>query len=119
MLDRIRASVAALSPAEQRVAALVLAEPRGFATSAVGALAERAGVSKPTVVRFCRSLGFDGLTHFKRTLAGSVNQGVPFVHRAVEEGDAAAQVVVKVLDNAIAALLELRNHAAGAPTSTR
>ena len=113
MLERIRASAPALSPAEQRVAALVLADPRGFATSAVGALAERAGVSKPTVVRFCRSLGFHGLTDFKRTLAGSVNQGVPFVHRAVEEGDAAAQVVVKVLDNAIAAMLELRNDAAG------
>ena len=32
MLDRIRASIPALPPAEQRVARLLLADPRGFAT---------------------------------------------------------------------------------------
>ena len=113
MLDRIRASLPTLSPAEQRVAALVLADARGFAASPVGALAERAGVSKPTVVRCCRSLGFDGLADFKRKLAGNVNQGVPFVHRAVDADDRPAEVVVKVIDNSVAALLKLRNDAAG------
>ncbi|MEO6408645.1 MAG: MurR/RpiR family transcriptional regulator [Burkholderiaceae bacterium] len=113
MLARIRASRATLSPSEQRVADLVLADPRGFAASPVGALAERAQVSKPTVLRFCRSLGFGGLTDFKRTLAGSVNEGVPFVHRAVEEGDAPGEILVKVLDNAVASMLKLRNDAAG------
>ena len=36
MLDRIRASLPALSPAEQRVAALVLADARGFAGRRAG-----------------------------------------------------------------------------------
>ena len=61
MLDRIRASIPALPPAEQRVARLLLADPRSFATLPVVELAERAHVSKPTVVRFCRSIGYDGL----------------------------------------------------------
>jgi RpiR family carbohydrate utilization transcriptional regulator len=47
-------------------------------------------------------------------LAGSVNEGVPFVHRAVAEGDSAPELVVKVLDNAVAALLAFRNAAAAA-----
>ena len=85
MLDRIKASIPALPPAEQRVAKLVLADPRNFALLPVGELAERSHVSKPTVVRFCRSVGYDGLADFKRKLAGSVNEGVPFVHRAVDE----------------------------------
>ncbi len=113
MLDRIEVSIPALSPAEQRVARLVLADPRTFAALPVGELAERAHVSKPTVVRFCRSVGYAGLADFKRTLAGSVNEGVPFVHRAVGEDDQPADIIVKVIDNAVAELLKYRNAAAG------
>ncbi len=118
MLDRIRASIPALPPAEQRVAEVLLEDPRGFATQPIGELAERAGVSKPTVVRFCRSVGYDGLADFKLKLAGSVNEGVPFVHRAVDDDDGAGDVIVKVVDNAVAALLRYRN-AAAAPAMER
>lgn len=111
MLDRIRASIPALPPAEQRVAKLVLLDPRSFASLPVTELAERSHVSKPTVVRFCRSVGYDGLTDFKRKLAGSVNEGVPFVHRAVDEDDKAGDIIVKVIDNAVSALLRYRNDA--------
>ena len=112
MLDRIRASIPALPPAEQRVARLVLADPRAFASLPVVELAERSHVSKPTVVRFCRSVGYDGLTDFKRKLAGSVNEGVPFVHRSVDEDDKSSDIIVKVIDNAVSALLKYRNAAA-------
>ncbi len=112
MLDRIRASIPALPPAEQRVAKLLLADPRSFATLPVVELAERSHVSKPTVVRFCRSVGYDGLADFKRKLAGSVNEGVPYVHRSVDDDDKAGDIVVKVIDNAVAALLRYRNAAA-------
>ncbi|MBI5268416.1 MAG: MurR/RpiR family transcriptional regulator [Burkholderiales bacterium] len=113
MLDRIRACIPALPPAEQRVAKLVLADPRSFASMPVSELAERAHVSKPTVVRFCRSVGYDGLADFKLKLAGTVNEGVPFVHRAVDEDDKPADIIVKVIDNAVSALLKYRNDAAG------
>lgn len=113
MLDRIRASLPALPPAEQRVGKLLLSDSRSFATLPVGELAKRAHVSKPTVVRFCRSVGYDGLVDFKRKLAGSVNEGVPFVHRAVDEDDKVDDIIVKVVDNAVSALLKYRNDAAG------
>ena len=112
MLDRIRASITALPPAERRVAKLLLSDPRSFATTPVSELAERSQVSKPTVVRFCRSVGYDGLADFKRKLAGSVNEGVPFVHRSVDDDDKAGDIVVKVIDNAVAAMLRYRNAAA-------
>ncbi len=111
MLDRIRASLPALSPAEQRVGKLVLADARSFASLPVAELAERSHVSKPTVVRFCRSIGYDGLADFKLKLAGTVNEGVPFVHRSVDEDDKPADLVVKVIDNAVSALLKYRNDA--------
>jgi len=113
ILDRIRAALPALPPAEQRVAKLLLADARSFANLPVSELADRSHVSKPTVVRFCRSVGYDGLADFKLKLAGSVNEGVPFVHRSVDEDDKPADLIVKVVDNAVAALLRYRNDAAG------
>lgn len=112
MLERIKAALPALPPAEQRVAKLLLVDARAFANLPVSELADRAHVSKPTVVRFCRSVGYDGLADFKLKLAGSVNEGVPFVHRAVDEDDKPGDLIVKVVDNAVAALLHYRNDAA-------
>jgi RpiR family carbohydrate utilization transcriptional regulator len=111
MLDRIKASMPSLAPAEQRVARLVLGDPRAFANLPVTELADRAHVSKPTVVRFCRSMGYDGLSDFKLKLAGSVSEGVPFIHRSVDPDDKTNDVLVKVIDNAVAAFLKYRNDA--------
>lgn len=111
MLDRIKASLPSLAPAEQRVAQLVLADPRSFASQPVSELARRAHVSKPTVVRFCRSMGYDGLSDFKLKLAGTVSEGVPFIHRSVDADDKVSDVLVKVIDNTVAAFLKYRNDA--------
>ncbi len=111
MLDRIKASLPSLAPAEQRVGRLVLGDPRSFARLPVSELAERAHVSKPTVVRFCRSVGYAGLSDFKLKLAGSVSEGVPFIHRSVDADDRTGDVLVKVIDNSVAALLRYRNDA--------
>jgi RpiR family transcriptional regulator, carbohydrate utilization regulator len=111
MLDRIKASLPSLAPAEQRVGKLCLADPRAFAKLPVSELADRAHVSKPTVVRFCRSVGYDGLSDFKLKLAGTVNEGVPFIHRSVDTDDKTGDVMVKVIDNTVAAFLKYRNDA--------
>lgn len=111
MLDRISASLPSLAPAEQRVGQLVLADPHSFARLPVRELAAKANVSKPTVVRFCRSMGYDGLADFKLKLAGNVAEGVPFVHRSVDVDDKTADVMVKVIDNSVAAFLQYRNDA--------
>jgi RpiR family transcriptional regulator, carbohydrate utilization regulator len=111
MLDRIKASLPSLAPAEQRVGKLVLTDPRAFANLPITELADRAHVSKPTVVRFCRSVGYDGLSDFKLKLAGSVSEGVPFVHRSVDIDDKTSDVMVKVIDNTVAAFLKYRNDA--------
>jgi RpiR family carbohydrate utilization transcriptional regulator len=111
MLDRIKACLPSLAPAEQRVGKLCLADPRAFAKLPVSELADRSHVSKPTVVRFCRSVGYDGLSDFKLKLAGTVNEGVPFIHRSVDVDDKIGDVMVKVIDNTVAAFLKYRNDA--------
>ncbi len=114
MLERITASLSSLAPAEQRVGKLVLLDPRSFASLPVTELAARAHVSKPTVVRFCRSMGYDGLSDFKLKLAGTVSEGVPFIHRSVDLDDKVNDVLVKVIDNNVAAFLKYRNNASSA-----
>ena len=111
MLDRVQACLPSLAPAEQRVARLCLADPRAFTLLPVVQLADRAHVSKPTVVRFCRSVGYNGLADFKQKLAGTVNEGVPFIHRSVDADDKTGDVLVKVIDNTVAAFLKYRNEA--------
>ncbi len=111
LLDRIKASLPSLAPAEQRVGRLVLTDPRAFANLPITELADRSHVSKPTVVRFCRSMGYDGLSDFKLKLAGTVSEGVPFIHRSVDVDDKIGDVLVKVIDNTVAAFLKYRNDA--------
>ena len=111
MLERIKSTLSNLAPAEQRVGKLLLTDPRTFSTLPVTELAERAQVSKPTVVRFCRSMGYEGLSDFKLKLAGSLSEGVPFIHRSVDSDDKISDVLVKVIDNSVAAFLRYRNDA--------
>ena len=54
---------------EQRVADLVKSRMHDISTMTIAELANAAGVSKPTVVRFCRTLGCDGFREFKLRLA--------------------------------------------------
>lgn len=114
MLERIKSTLSSLAPAEQRVGKLLLTDPRTFSTLPVTELADRAGVSKPTVVRFCRSMGYEGLSDFKLKLAGSLSEGVPFIHRNVGAQDNCNDVLVKVIDNTVTAFLKYRNDASSA-----
>ncbi|MGK3936750.1 hypothetical protein ABI048_15470, partial [Enterococcus faecium] len=55
ILGQIRRARNELSPAELRVADLVLARPRSVLNDPIAEIARAAGVSQPTVIRFCRS----------------------------------------------------------------
>ncbi|WP_374620656.1 MurR/RpiR family transcriptional regulator [Devosia sp.] len=75
ILSQIKDSYHELRPAERRVADVVLAEVT-FAVDASNAeIARRADVSEPTVTRFCRAIGCDGVRDFKLKLAQSVVVG--------------------------------------------
>jgi DNA-binding MurR/RpiR family transcriptional regulator len=66
---RIRALSPSLSPAEQRVAALVLEDPSRAAGRTITELARAAGTSETTVIRFCKALGLAGYPDLRLRLA--------------------------------------------------
>ncbi|MFD4025499.1 MurR/RpiR family transcriptional regulator [Streptomyces sp. NPDC058576] len=68
LADDIRQKLGTLSPAERKVARVLLAgyPAAGFETVAV--LAERSAVSAPTVIRFVNRLGYQGFPDFQAAL---------------------------------------------------
>ncbi|MEO8757147.1 MAG: MurR/RpiR family transcriptional regulator [Devosia sp.] len=75
ILSIIKDSYAELRPAERRVAEIVLADVTFAVDAANVEIARRAGVSEPTVTRFCRAIGCGGVRDFKLKLAQSVVVG--------------------------------------------
>ena len=104
VLALLRRAAERLSPAEARVARAVLADPALAMRSSIGALAQAAGVSEPTVARCCRSLGFEGFTAFKLALAQQLGRGVPWVSATIAADDPPATYASKILSASIAAL---------------
>ena len=81
IIAQIKAAYDDLRPAERRVADVVLDEVR-FAVDATNAeLARRAEVSEPTVTRFCRAIGCEGVRDFKLKLAQSLVVGGLYLAR--------------------------------------
>ena len=109
LLDQVRRMRANLSRAELRVADLVIARPRNVLNDPVGEIAKAAEVSQPTVIRFCRSMGFQGLSDFKLRLASGLTGTVPVRHSQVKHGDSAAEISAKVLNNTVSAILRFRD----------
>jgi DNA-binding MurR/RpiR family transcriptional regulator len=60
--------LSSLSPAERRVARALLADYPSAGLATVSDLAESAGVSAPTVVRFAQKLGWAGFPHLQQHL---------------------------------------------------
>ncbi len=109
ILTQIQRGLGGLTPAEKRVAQQVLAHPRETLNDPIAAIAKSAHVSQPTVIRFCRSLGCEGLSDFKLRLASGLTGTVPVTHAQVTGTDSMAELGDKVLGNSAAAILQLRD----------
>lgn len=79
IIARIKDSYAALRPAEQSVADTVLADVQAAVSASNAETARRAGVSEPTVTRFCRAIGCAGVRDFKLQLARSLVVGTLYL----------------------------------------
>ncbi|HET9822994.1 MAG TPA: glucokinase [Burkholderiaceae bacterium] len=110
ILGQIQRARPNLSPAERRVADHVLAHPRSVLNDPVAEIARAAQVSQPTVIRFCRSLGCEGLSDFKLRLASGLTGTVPVTHTQVTRDDSVLELGSKVLGNTASAVLQVRDH---------
>jgi glucokinase len=109
ILGQIRRARSELSPAELRVADYVLTHPRAALNDPIAEIAKAAEVSQPTVIRFCRSLGCEGLSDFKLRLASGLTGTVPVTHTQVTADDSMLELGAKVLGNTASAILQVRS----------
>ena len=108
VLDRVRSALGSLSPAERRVANFVLDNPRSVLNEPIAVIALGAEVSQPTVIRFCRSLGHQGLADFKLKLGSGLTGTLPIQRAQVRRQDSTGDLCAKVLDNTISAIMHFR-----------
>jgi RpiR family transcriptional regulator, carbohydrate utilization regulator len=109
LFAQIEAARDSLSRSEARVADYVLNSPQAVLELSIEALSKAAGVSEPTVVRFCKSVGFSGWKEFKIQVARNLGGGVPLVHQDVRADDPIGVAAAKVIDRSVGALVSLRD----------
>lgn len=96
MLEQIRTRMHDLRPSEQRVAAVVLADPDAAVGLSIANLAGRAEVSEPTVIRFCRALDCAGFQDFKLALARDLGGRLRYASQALEGADGTDRLIDKI-----------------------
>ncbi|HEX5594895.1 MAG TPA: MurR/RpiR family transcriptional regulator [Micromonosporaceae bacterium] len=87
LIVHISALLPSLSPAEQRVARLVVADPAAAARRTITDLATAAETSEATVIRFCRSVGMAGYPQLRIRLAAEAARRVEPPDARVVGGD--------------------------------
>ena len=111
LLQRIDDRGRDLRRSENKVAEAVRAAPDEVVLSSITELAQRAGVSEPTVLRFCRTMGFSGYQDFKvglaRDLGSQESRRHAFDHFELNAEDDIETIVRKVTGTTIGTLSRL------------
>lgn len=114
LLSQVKAMREQLRPSERKLADYIVEAPRELLDLSMTEVAQRAGVSQPTIARFCHALGFSGFREFKIRLAQAVAADLPTempaVYRDVRPDEPVSGVAAKVLDRTIGALVQVRNN---------
>ena len=109
LIRRITESQSSLRKSEAKVASYVLENLDEVIEMRVVDLASKSSVSEPTVIRFCRAIGFDGFQSFKLQLAQQLGLGSVFTQFAVEDSDTVADLLNKVFDTTVGSLITVRD----------
>lgn len=96
-LALIRSSIDSLRNSEKKVAMCVLGDPGAVVPASITELAERAGTSEPTVIRFCRKIGLGGYMELRLNLTCDL-PSVQHIFENVSNADSLAEIAGKILN---------------------
>lgn len=94
------------SKSDRRLASLVLADLDFASKAAISEIAARAEVSEPTVTRFCRNLGCEGVRDFKFWLAQAIAIGGLYLMPAPLNRDLREQRIAAAITNGATTAIE-------------
>lgn len=110
LLQYLSDQLETMNKSEKKVAAHVLSDPESATSSSIAMLAQAAGVSEPSVNRFCKKFGATGFPDFKLKLAKSlVGGGVRYLSQNVSQDDDVEAYTTKIVDSSIVSLTVLRD----------
>jgi DNA-binding MurR/RpiR family transcriptional regulator len=96
------------SKSDRLLAAMVLSDPDFASKASISEIAARIDVSEPTVTRFCRSLGCEGVRDFKFWLAQAMAIGGQYLKPTTVTRDSREQRVVEIISNgAVGAITQM------------
>ncbi len=107
IIGRLRQRARKGRGAERRLAECILADPRFAASAPIAEIAERAGVSEPTVTRLARAMGFSGTRDIRFHLAQALAIGGAYMGdpaRGRDAGRGTPGLVAAVTTDAHAAI---------------
>lgn len=106
VVSRIQRVEGSLSTAERRVAEAVKADFEAATHITIAELAARAGVSQPTVTRFCRSVGCTSFNEFKLNLATTLTVAAAYLRSDRVFSDDVGQLAQNVMMRAASTVRE-------------
>ncbi len=94
-LSRINSFYKRLSPSEKKVADYILTHAKEVIHMPMSEVAKNSDVSDPSVLRFCRSLGYTGYLDYKLALTQDLASPTEFISEAVKEHDGVSEITQK------------------------
>lgn len=102
--QKIRGKMNHLTNTETKIAKYVLDHYDSVLTSNITELAEKAGVSDASVVRFCKSLGYKGYQDFKINAARDILPKEKHLNPSLEPSDDMGTICKKIFSTEVAVL---------------
>lgn len=109
IIDQINSNMKRFTKAEKRVAEYVVAGPNQVIDNTIVELAEQAGCSEASIIRFCKSLGYKGFQDFKIAMARSIVDPYKHLSTVFEKDDNLETIMNKTFTNLISTLDQNRN----------
>lgn len=110
LLEVIARSLPNLRKSDRKVAETILAGPEKTVDMTLAALAEAAGVSEPTVIRFAAVIGCEGFRDLRVKLARSLAFSRTTSHSAIAPTDDLEGIIGKIFDFNLSNIAWVRAH---------
>lgn len=110
IIEVVRQMLPEFRKSERKVADHVLQEPRRILTATLLEVSNLAGVSQPTVMRFCTAVGCTGFHEFKLRLAHSLALGTLPTHSVLDSTETPETLIEKIFGYTMTSLDWARSH---------
>lgn len=111
-IHAVQQGYSSLRRSEKKVADFVLKHPRNCLHSSIADLARKVEVSEPTVIRFCKAIGYSGYQDFRLKLAQTLGcndaSALQFAEFSLTPGDSIEDLSRKVFDGSVREILRVR-----------